>query len=366
METIAFMMAVAALCLAMAGCPSRGEDDRNRPLVGVIRWDGCWEGSPYTKVVSPKQWHHVLPFYARIISDNEVEMRADTQGVMDKEIEYAHNAGIDYWAFDYYYKDSKYNLSRELYLKSTRKSDINFCLLVFPGILGPIEQWPATVELLIAQFKEPTYQKVLDNRPLLYVFMVEDTEKFFGSKAKSREGFDLLRQKVKASGLGVPYVVAQVWSAEQGVEAVDDLGYDAVSAYTAIDSSAANQEYPYSALAKANRAYWEACKASGKKFIPIVNTGWDNRPFQKEEFHDIYPLGPNPGPWYTEPTPAEFADHLRSAIKWAQQNQACVEANTVLIYAWNETGEGGRLVPSLEEGAARLDAIQKVLRPREG
>ena len=339
-----------------------------KPLVGCIRWDGCWYGSPYIKVVSPKQWHYMLPFYAKVISDNEVEMRANNQEVVDKEIKYAHDAGLDYWAFDYYDPKSSanpYNQSRELYMKSSHKADINFCLVIFPTLLGPIAEWPSTIDALVAIFKDRSYQKVLDNRPLVYVFMVDDTEKFFGSKTKVQEGFGLLRKKAAEAGLGAPYLVAQVWSASQGTAMVESYGYDAVSAYTAPDFSGDTREYPFSVLATANHSFWESCKASGKKFIPIVNTGWDTRPFQKEEFHSLYPPSDSPHqPWYTEPTPAEFANHLRSALDWTKSNQATVEANTVLIYAWNETGEGGRLVPSLNEGAARLKAVKKVLRKR--
>ena len=37
-------------------------------------------------------------------------------------------------------------------------------------------------------------------------------------------------------------------------------------------------------------------------------------------------------------------------------------ANTVMIYAWNEFDEGGWLAPTLSEGAARIDALAKVLK----
>ena len=37
------------------------------------------------------------------------------------------------------------------------------------------------------------------------------------------------------------------------------------------------------------------------------------------------------------------------------------EANAILIYAWNETDEGGWLHPTLSEGSARLDTMGEVL-----
>ena len=40
-------------------------------------------------------------------------------------------------------------------------------------------------------------------------------------------------------------------------------------------------------------------------------------------------------------------------------------ANAIIIYAWNENDEGGWLIPTLSEGTARLDAIARVLNPKE-
>jgi hypothetical protein len=90
--------------------------------------------------------------------------------------------------------------------------------------------------------------------------------------------------------------------------------------------------------------------------------GWDNRPLQGDAWRKLYPQGH--GPWYAAPKPEELASHLSAALKWNAQNAASAEANTALIYAWNESGEGGWLLPTVSEGSARLDAIQKVLRPR--
>jgi hypothetical protein len=177
--------------------------------------------------------------------------------------------------------------------------------------------------------------------------------------------------------------VAQVWSAQAGADCVNKYGFDATSAYAMLDFSGGNQEYPYSALAAAAQNYWEACKATGKQVIPLVMAGWDNRPLQGDAWKKIYPQGH--GPWYAAPKPAELADHVAAALDWNARNAAlrhaqdrptppgqgrpeprrgaaAAEANAVLIYAWNESGEGGWLVPTLSEGSARIAALRKVLR----
>ena len=74
----------------------------------------------------------------------------------------------------------------------------------------------------------------------------------------------------------------------------------------------------------------------------------------------IYGAGPKP--WFIQPTPTELASLLKDAIQWNKENPATAKANAVLIYAWNETDEGGWLHPTISKGTARLDAIKKVLK----
>jgi hypothetical protein len=65
--------------------------------------------------------------------------------------------------------------------------------------------------------------------------------------------------------------------------------------------------------------------------------------------------------WFAQATPGELASHLTGAMDWVAQNPEACEANTVVIYAWNEFSEGGWICPTLMEGTARLDAIRQAI-----
>ena len=65
-----------------------------RPIVGATRWDAWEAGNEGERNLAPKQWHARLPFYSHIAQDGQVTVRGDTQEVMDREIAYAHNAGL--------------------------------------------------------------------------------------------------------------------------------------------------------------------------------------------------------------------------------------------------------------------------------
>ena len=142
------------------------------PALGAIRWDAWFAGNPYQQNLAPAQYQYRLPFYSTGYGTSNVSVVGDSQAVMDQEIAYAHSSGLSYWAFDWYYPTSfagadNYNYGIRRYLASAHKSDMNFCLLLQGQHLGPSSNWSATADTLVNMMKEPTYEKVLGNRPLV-------------------------------------------------------------------------------------------------------------------------------------------------------------------------------------------------------
>ena len=93
--------------------------------------------------------------------------------------------------------------------------------------------------------------------------------------------------------------------------------------------------------------------------VATVTTGWDPRPFLDCPVPWYH--GASDSHWVETATPAEIATHLRQAIAFTAAQPESTLANSVLIYAWNETDEGGWLVPDKGQGTARLDAIRAVV-----
>ena len=370
--------AAGFVCLALLVCPARApqvladegdaRERRDRPLVGAIRWDAWthWAGENawggYEKCLGPNEWHCRLPFYGKVVSDDKVEVRADTQEVMDQEIAYAAAGGLDYWAFGWYHPrgwQNAENMTRcfDLYLSSRHRSDVAHCLILFGGLhLGPKSEWPATVDYLVERFRDPNYQKVLGNRPLVYWFAMDEFVPYWGSENAAGAALDLLRERSAAAGLGDPYMALMCFWPPQGAELLGTLGLDALGAY-ANPPGNDNRELPYADCVALNRWFWAQCEDTGKPLIPTVNAGWDFRPMKRAEFPDR-DLRNN---WFAQATPGELASHLGGAMDWVAQNPEVCEANTVVIYAWNEFSEGGWICPTLTEGTARLDAIRQVI-----
>lgn len=359
---IALVLAFFTGDLSVADSPDAASG-RTLPVVGAIRWDAWFEGSDYEKNLTPRRWHDRLPFYARISPDGSVSVRSDSEKVMDQEITYAKDAGIGFWAFCYYHYQSgtlgdRYNYGLRRYLASKKRAGLDFCLILQASHIGLRKDWPQTVKQLVTYFKDPAYKKVLNGRPLLYIFDGHNLANWAGSDEAATAALEELDQAAARAGLPELYVVASV-TEKRGAKLLKQYGLDAMSSYS-LPPKGEDIELPYSELTKSHRKFWDASKAMAKQFIPMVSTGWDNRPRRTTPELTIKLRGP----WYTPPTPGELAIHLYTAIEWVRNNPESAEANVVIIYAWNESDEGGWLVPTLAEGNARLQAVKAALQMR--
>ncbi|MBE3065623.1 MAG: hypothetical protein IMZ69_11480 [Spirochaetes bacterium] len=356
-------MLLGVLVVAALGSPSYAE----RPLVGAIRWD-AWQDNgsvraAVEKALGPSQWHGRLPFFSRITGPNSVQVDGNSQAVMDQEIGYAAKAGIDYWAFCAYPDNLGMSNGLHLYLKSEYKSRIRFCLNLQGGWISNPADWETEVKRYVGYFKDRSYQTVLGNRPLVYLFSAPDMVRKgkYADWDAVRAAFDRLRAAASQAGVGNPYIVLQGWEARGDQGIMKSIGADALSAYAVARGSSTGMAF--AALAGEAHASWETGKAAGANVVPLVTAGWDNRPRVE-----------NPPPWTVgskehcvTPTAAELANHLADALDWTRAHRAtATPAYTVLVYAWNEHDEGGWLCPTLKPDGktadtSRMDAIEAVL-----
>ena len=334
------------------------------PVIGAIRWD-AWHGErggpgrAVENALGPKEWHSRLPFFAQVIGEDKVRIDGSTQSVMDREIEYAHQAGLDYWAFVAYGFDDPMSLGLKRYLSSPKRNKIKFCLLVEGSRL----QNAAFVDKQAEIMAEAGYLKVLDDRPVLYLGFLSEAEvkRLWGDVQKLRQVLDAFRTSVRRKGLNDPYIVLMDFNPAAGKRWMDDLGCQAISSYA---TSAGGEAAPYRALAEHTERFWDACKATGAQVVPIIMSGWDRRPrvARPMPWETWQKPGVGIEKYYKPPTPDELAQHVSRAMQWLSRNRESALAQLSILYAWNENDEGGWLVPTLHQGTARLDAIARVLR----
>ena len=119
----------------------------------------------------------------------------------------------------------------------------------------------------------------------------------------------------------------------------------------------------FETLETATENYWNLeLAASPTGVVPTVMIGWDTRPRQ-EHPPSWQPNIKNSGGFVKAPTPDQFAEECNAAIRFITDHRQACPASLALIYAWNESSEGGPLQPSLgDRTASKLRAAAKVLK----
>ena len=314
----------------------RGE----KTAVGVIRWD-YWGTAPsqdryIQNLNKPELWWR-LPWWAKVDQENKKVMVPDyTQEIVDSEIEYAQNAGIDYFAFLLYNAPS--DKAFKFYLSSTKKRGVKWAAIL--GLSG----WDmGKMEWLAEQIYKPDYQTVQDGRPLIYAQGAWATTIRKLCKTKEKQ----------------PYIVSLLHA--EDIEDAKANDVDAVSVYTQFGSGEVGSEYAN--IVKFAASKWDEKKALGVQTIPNVTAGWDPRPrFQNGD-------DASGKAWNQNAEAEEIVQNLKNRFAWMEENKEFTLANTLLMYAWNEHDEGGWICPTYDPqnpsvpDTKRLDAMKNLLNP---
>ncbi|MDR3696315.1 hypothetical protein [Mucilaginibacter sp.] len=348
-------MIVLFTTLSYSATPREKTHEKKRQgtkvLVGAIRWDawigdtknGISVGLQVERSLSPHKFHYRAPFFSKEIGPDSMQSREITQDVMDQDIAYANYAGINYWAFVYYKNGSGMDIQRNLYLNSKVKLGLRWCLIIGSTFDANELVW------LINQFKRSDYQKVFNQRPLLY--LLEQ------GKNLKPDQLALIRKLSAAAGLNDPYIVLMSSEYVKPNIYADSLGVNALSRY---NSSAGKNGSPYFPdIPNADKNGWEDMKKTGAQVVPWVTAGRNMKPrIERSVSWQKIPADR----WAADGTPEQIADNLQNSILWVKNNQQTCAANTVIIYAWNEFDEGGWICPTFGGNTDRIRAIRNVLK----
>ncbi|MCX7043970.1 MAG: hypothetical protein NTX50_00600 [Candidatus Sumerlaeota bacterium] len=355
--TLTLILALTGMAIISLTCPA--QDAKPRPIVGAIRWDAWTSGGITAQVertLGPQKYHFRLPWFAEVVGDDKVRIDGGPQEIMDREIDFAAGAGLDYWAFLLYEESSSMSKAIKQYLNSPKRKRINFCVILHNAFGVSPERWPAERDRAVALLKEPGYQTVLGARPLVFSFGAGNQGTFPNDRLTE------FRRAAEKAGLN-PYFVFMGWDPAGDFARQSPKGFDAVSAYAHPGSQGAFAQLTQSL----ENGPWQSALKANAPYIPLVTTGWDKNPrkdnpvsWEKDQPYHRQTVFPSTA------TPQEIASHLDHAITFVQDHPKICVANAIIIYAWNEHDEGGWLAPTWtptgKPNTDRLDAIRKVLK----
>jgi hypothetical protein len=220
---------------------------------------------------------------------------------------------------------------------------MKFCLLVanHQGFeIKGTASWKQAADFWMPYLKHPQYLTV-DGKPLVIVF---------NSAGGDQAGFAYFQEAARNAGL--PGVAIAACG-----DGLPQLGYTHRTHYNVIPGYTAGEEaHKYAELVESHVRAWGGSQE--QPYLPEVTAGWDARPWEGPQGH-----GKEPGWYFPDRTPEQFAAALREAISWMDKHpDQTIAERTILVYAWNEFGEGGYIVPTKGDPDGRyLKALQSVV-----
>ena len=259
------------------------------------------------------------------------------------------------------------NNALSLYLNAPNRQRLQFSLLVanHAGFrIGP-KDWPTVTNTWIDLFKQPTHLTI-DGRPLIIFFSPRELISSFGSPQAVNKALEDFRTKAQTAGAKPPLIAAcSTPGPEHGWDKLDqlaDAGFDLFTGYNYPGAGATpNQKKQTFASLTAGHVgiYNLFAQKNVRPYIPAVTTGWDMRPWEKPDLPE-----PKMSVYYPDRSPAAVTTAIRAAISWLDQNPAKTPKDRlILLYAWNENGEGGYLTPTKADGDAYLNSVPAALQP---
>lgn len=365
-----------ALAAAISSFPATAQVSKSTPsaapsasstkvTLGAIRWDNWSLDSSYGQVLADPGLRERIPYYAERLLNGNLGFPGNTERALDADVHYAKAAGLDYFIFGYYLESASWGrdpnsaaaLNRALtnFVSLPDKLGIKYALnfnLSFPSRDVPMVSAAITKALL-----GPDYMRTSDGSAPVF-FLVNTMTTWLeglGGEQGAKAALNEIRNRVKAATGQDLYLVALLFNLPETGPVAHRLGFDATSTYaTALGAN--GKSLPYASCAALAKNTWQVEAKNGfGGFLPTVTLGWDYRPALRDP-KEKKNRKPNPD-WCQPATDEEWAQQIRGAIKEAANNPRNDRFQSVVIYAWNESSEGGWIQPTLSEGVRRLKVI---------
>lgn len=312
--------------------------------IGAINWDASlpkhtyFGGFALRNLGTPAHCAK-LPYFT-VKTDSGYDFPVRTQEDYDRELRYAIDCGLDFFAYCWYPEGRgertvgkrnerlaflepylhELNAARRLYQTSPLNRQIGMCAILFSIRAYSNEE----LEELCEAMRQPYYVRV-DGRPLLILYLGWQEE--------------FIRQIIafmRVRGLD-PYLAFINGGAAQ--EGKDYSLCDAVTAYTSYHDAKSFDELTQ----KTHQDNLERL-AYGRKVIPMLSMGWNPMPRVDQ-----------PSPWveyentdYADlPNEAEMQRAFADLHAFVDEHPAQADTGLALTFAWNEFEEGGFLCPTL-------------------
>lgn len=335
-------------------------------LVGVEYFAGWYPEYP-TKWHEPggMDWREKYP--ERIPMFGE----ANSQETMDADIALAASHGVDFFSILWYPNASaernvaKINKAVRWFMDSPNARYMKFMLEITnhaPFNVKTKGEWDAIAKFAAEVMTHPSYLKI-DGRPALKIHgggqFMDDLSH---DAAKANEILESFRKIVKAAVGEEPIISVGLTQAiaikDTGLK---DINMDFSMEYADMPALPySDEDYPYALMAETFRRDRLARIDDTVPFVPFVAVGWNPRPWRCDGAAFAFPTREE---WkgVLESVKKDLDEHPR--LGFPKKDGTCQKAFT--IYAWNEYGEGGFMVPNKSGDNMKLEVVKEVFGAEE-
>ena len=284
--------------------------------------------------------------------------------VNDWHIKWALEAGISWFAFDWYWNKGEKRLARTLedgFLNAHYKDMMDFCVHWCNHSLdwsNPLDFSPQALQEMIAYcvsnyFLLPNYLKI-NNRPVFMIWNMQEVIDANGGADNFKNNvLPTLNSICQNAGLGNLFIVVVV----QNPYSFDETGIADANASYSLAGLLTDTKYkvpgsaPYKEMVDLLPGYWEKMRIPEIPYILTTQAGWDNTPRTIGHGNNI--------PWVRTDNSVEHFE------KTLQDGTNVVYTNFpfYIIEAWNEWGEGSFIEPGKQFGFTQLDALRRTFAP---
>ena len=358
------MLVVLYIFFGAVSVPADEGKNQEQVRIGAYYFDG-WSAVPDAEGYT----YHITKRLVNEFPEREPVWgwRADTTEIMTKQIDYAADFGISFFAFCWYYpeapnKEVSSNNAIELFLKAPNRKRLQHAFLVanHAGFrIGPGE-WDEVSKIWIRYFQDTNYER-LNGKPLLIFYSANELYKSFGSAEAVKQGLDRLRKQAEVAGLGGVAIAGGVLPNEP-IKEIDECGFDLLTGYNypcyGFDLDRSYWKHPYSDMIISDVYCWNYIRDNSKlPYAPTLTVGWDMRAWE--------PIGSEPKTiYFVDQTPEAITKGVTTLIDWVRaHSHKHFGQPFAMIYAWNENGEGGYMTPTKQGGTMILEAVKKGIDP---
>lgn len=335
---ILFVVLVAITLLALT-------KPKSTILVGAYYFDG-WTGAyPY----------HITKKLIDSFPEREPKWgwKTSSQQYVDDQIKEAKSYGINFFSFCWYYSKQEgsnlpINNALGLYKKSKYRSKLKYCLLVanHAGFEIDPNAWQIMCDEWVQNFSNGSYLSYKD-KPLIIFFSANSFVKSFGGIVQAKAALDTLRKKAITANLTGVSIGVCTGASNAELKMAEQCGFDLLTGYNYHSAGFGKNvsAIPIDSLVKKETTIWDIIvQQTNLDYIPVITLNWDPRPWAYGT--NMY-VGQSR---YLGFSANSVFTSISNGLKWLENRQDILKKQQspgfLLVYAWNENGEGAWLTPS--------------------